>query len=248
MREMQKEGSTLARQGRKSSADSQLLKEIGTTAHRLLSTVSGRRAGRGLKSARPLPLVEETLRAAAEVESYVAAQSARIAYLENLTLTDELTGLCNRRGFFGHLHRTLASANRYGDQGVFVLCDLDRFKAVNDTYGHHVGDEVLRHAAQVLKEHVRETDLVARLGGDEFAVLMVQTSRRDGFKRAQMLDRVLNTTVMDHENQKIPLAASFGVETFGPNDEETNLIARADMAMYVNKRRKASTALSNAAE
>lgn len=239
------------RTSRRKPADLRLIKEIGSAAGRLMSTIGGpfptTATERRTRPVRPA-LLEQALGAAEEVESYLAEQTARIAYLENLTLTDELTNLRNRRGFNEQLRRTLASANRYGDEGVLVFCDLDNFKVVNDTYGHHVGDFVLKKLAKVLEAEVRETDMVARLGGDEFAVLMVQTNWRDGFKRAQMLCRAVNRTIVTHNGHEIPVSASFGVEPFGPNDEETNLIARADMAMYINKRKKASISLNSAAE
>lgn len=249
--------------GRRARGDLRLLNDIDSAVVRLFDSLGSADDKMGRTGARdatadknderrrqrpaPVALVEQALGAAEEVESFLAEQSARIAYLENLTLTDELTGLRNRRGFNEQLRRTLASANRYGDQGVLVFCDLDNFKAINDSFGHHVGDFVLKQLAKVIEAEVRETDLVARLGGDEFAVLMVQTNWRDGIKRAQMLSRVVNRTIVTYHGNEIQVSASFGVEPFGPNDEETNLIARADMAMYVNKRKKASSSLNNAA-
>lgn len=234
------------------SAVVRLFDSLGSTEDKSVQTAAASEASdpsdeRRRKRPTPVALVEQALGAAEEVESFLAEQSARIAYLENLTLTDELTGLRNRRGFNEQLRRTLASANRYGDQGVLVFCDLDNFKVINDSFGHHVGDYVLKQLARVIEADVRETDLVARLGGDEFAVLMVQTNWRDGIKRAQMLSRVVNRTIVTYHGNEIQVSASFGVEPFGPNDEETNLIARADMAMYVNKRKKASSSLNNAA-
>lgn len=238
-------------------ADRRLIDAMGTVVGRLFETISDRTrtsrdnaAGDATKSDRRhakaarLALVDQAIDAAEEVESFLAEQSARIAYLENLTLTDELTGLRNRRGFNDQLRRTLAAANRYGDQGVLVICDLDNFKAINDTYGHHVGDYVLRQLAKVIEAEVRETDVVARLGGDEFSVLMIQTNWRDGIKRAQMLSRVVNRTIVTYQGNEIRVCASFGVEPFGPNDEESNLVARADMAMYVNKRKRSAAALN----
>lgn len=239
-----KTSGTAARRRGRAPADLRLISEIGDAAGRLLGSIGN--TDHEKSQMRPA-LLDQTLDAAEEVESFLAEQSARIQYLENLTLTDELTGLRNRRGFNEHLRRTLASAQRYGDQGVLVFCDLDNFKVVNDSFGHHVGDYVLRQLAKVLEKEVRESDLVARLGGDEFAVLMVQTSWRDGLKRAQMLNRAVNHTVVTYHGTSIPVNASFGVEPFGPNDEETNLIARADMAMYVNKRKKASLSLNRTA-
>jgi|GEM_PF-316021 len=231
---------------KRAPSDLRLISDINDAAGRLLGAIG--QHDRGAAKVRPA-LLDQTLDAAEEVESFLAEQSARIQYLENLTLTDELTNLKNRRGFNEHLRRTLAAAQRYGDQGVLVFCDLDNFKFVNDNYGHHVGDYVLRQLAKVLEKEVRGSDLVARLGGDEFAALMVQTNWRDGLKRAQMLNRAVNRTVVTYHGTAIPVNASFGVEPFGPNDEEANLVARADMAMYVNKRKKASLSLSrNAAE
>ena len=186
----------------RSQGDQRLLKEIGSAVGRLIDTIGGpsetsedapktsaktaATASEDRRRTAParLALVEQALGAAEEVESFLAEQSARIAYLENLTLTDELTGLRNRRGFNEQLRRTLAAANRYADQGVLVFCDLDNFKTINGTFGHHVGDYVLKQLAKVIEAEVRETDVVARLGGDEFAVLMIQTNWRDGIKRA----------------------------------------------------------------
>ncbi len=239
-------GTSPANNNRTVSYEAFLLGQIVTTAQSLGSLMAGGGRGDGVPGGSPL--LEQILLTTAEMASLVTEQSARLAYLENLTLTDELTGLRNRRGFYEHLQRTLAAAQRYGDQGVLVFCDLDCFKDVNDSFGHHVGDIVLRHVGSVIEAEVRETDVVARLGGDEFAILMIQTSWRDGLKRAQMLNHVLNRTVVAHDGREIPVRASFGVEAFGPSDEANNLVARADMSMYVNKRKKASVALSAAAE
>jgi len=232
----------------KDKDDGRLLGQIAAAADSLMTFMGRSEADGRMAPGGPNPLVEQILDTTAEVESFLTEQSARIAYLENLTLTDELTGLRNRRGFNERLHRALASAERYGDEGVLVFCDLDAFKEINDTHGHHVGDMVLKHVARVVDAQVRETDIVARLGGDEFAILMVQTNWRDGLKRAQMLSHVMNRTIVTHEGHEIGISASFGVEPFGPNDEATHLVARADMAMYVNKRKKASVKLNTAAE
>jgi len=228
--------------GPRSLRDAQLIADVGALAGRLIESVESERT----KGERPM--LERALEAASEVQQRFADQNTRIQYLENLSMTDELTALLNRRGFNDQLRRALAYSKRYGDLGVLVVCDLDNFKAINDAYGHAVGDEVLCHTAKILNANVRETDIVARFGGDEFAVLMVQTSWRDGFKRARSLNRVLNRSVADLGELRIEINASFGVEPFGPHDEEDNLVARADMAMYCNKRKKSSLAFINAAE
>lgn len=238
---MSKQKTSAAGSKRRRSGDSRLIARLGAAAgrlHRINQT-----------NADQPPLVEKALQAAAEIEQRLVDQSARIAYLENLSRTDELTGLLNRRGFEEAFRRALISAGRYGDAGVLIACDLDNFKTVNDRYGHLAGDEVLRQVGWLLKTHTRETDFLARIGGDEFAVILVQTGWRNGLKRAQSLSRALNRMVVKVENESITVSASIGVEQFGPNDNDAEaLIARADMAMYCNKRRRAAITLVRAAE
>lgn len=227
---------------RRGTGDSHLIARLGAAAVRLNRI-------RQARAPNEPPLVEKALQAAAEVEKRLMAQSARIAYLETLSMTDELTGLLNRRGFEESFRRALISAGRYGDEGVLIACDLDDFKSVNDRFGHAAGDEVLRQVGWLLKTHTRETDFVARLGGDEFAVILIQTGWRNGLKRAQTLSRALNRLVVTFDEATISVSASIGVEQFGPDDHDAGtLIARADMAMYVNKRRRAAITLVRAAE
>src|SRR5260370_29688258 len=109
----------------------------------------------------------------AEAEERLATLQTRIEYLEGLSVTDELTGLLNRRGFLAQLDRALASARRGGPHGVLMICDLDGFKQINDRHGHLAGDEVLCQVGGLLARHVRRSDTVARLAGDEFAILLV---------------------------------------------------------------------------
>lgn len=185
-------------------------------------------------------LVARALRYAAEAEQRLADQRQRIATLESLSSTDALTGLLNRRGFEHHLSLALARARRYGETGVLAFADLDGFKTINDTYGHCVGDVLLRCAADTLKGAVRESDVVARLGGDEFAALLVNTSWRGGQSRLRTLQWLCDTAGIVHRGCDIPLRISLGAEPYGPNDTVDDLLHRADMAMYYEKRRRQS--------
>lgn len=164
------------------------------------------------------------------------------------TLTDELTNLLNRRGFMLQMQRVLAAARCYGEAGVVIYCDLDHFKAVNDSLGHACGDEVLRSVSRVLVAAVRSIDVAGRLGGDEFALCLVQTTLKDGLKRAAGLQWLLDHTQIDWHGATITLGATLGIEPYGPNDAVNDLILRADMAMYYNKRRKYQNAMPLAAE
>ena len=193
-------------------------------------------------------LLERALRYAAEIEQQMAAQRERIAELENLSYTDAMTALLNRRGFESQLHMTLARSRRYGETGIIAYCDLDNLKDVNDSFGHSVGDELVKSAAHSLANSVREIDTVGRLGGDEFGVLLTNTGWKDGVRRMRTLQWVLDCAGTSHQNTEIPLMVSIGFEPYGPQDTVEDLIHRADMAMYYNKRRRQAGFLKSASE
>ena len=180
-------------------------------------------------------LVTEMLNFAAQAEQRIAEQDARINQLESLSMTDELTGLLNRRGFSFGLNRALQSARRYSEEGILAFIDLDNFKPVNDTYGHEAGDLILRRTGEILTGNVRKTDLVSRLGGDEFAVLLVHSQRRDGLARIAILDEKLNSTFYKYGDVRIPIRASFGAAHYSGWSEPELLMRKADRAMYKNK-------------
>lgn len=184
----------------------------------------------------PWEIARRALTLAADAQTLIEEKEERIRRLESLSVTDELTGLLNRRGFQAQLRRALAAADRYEERGLLAYVDLDDFKPVNDTYGHAAGDEVLRRVARILYDNVRDTDCVGRLGGDEFAVLLTRTSPKDAVKRARWLEELVNTTVVDWQGRNIALRASFGFQRYGPNDDEHDLLKRADSAMYNAKR------------
>lgn len=163
----------------------------------------------------------------------------QILRLQTLAVTDDLTGLLNRRGFRKELDRFVALARRHGETGVLAFVDLDGFKVVNDNYGHAAGDEVLRRVGAGLRRAVRKTDVVVRLGGDEFAVLLVRADRDGGRRRARAIERMLNALTVMWRGTPIGVCASVGIETFGPGDDSEAVIARADAAMYAAKQGRA---------
>jgi diguanylate cyclase (GGDEF)-like protein len=157
--------------------------------------------------------------------------------LERLATTDDLTGLPNRRRFQTELEREIATANRYGSPLSLLLLDLDNFKAINDTYGHHAGDNALRRVAAAIEAQLRTPDLVARLGGDEFAVLLPQTAPAD----ADALARRLKDTVAQALPSPQHVTISIGMSTLaggGPSD----LLEEADRFLYRAKRSHPSSA------
>jgi diguanylate cyclase (GGDEF)-like protein len=176
-----------------------------------------------------------------EAQKRIERQQARIAELESLSVTDELTGAMNRRGFDMQLRKSMAQSQRHSQEGepreggVMLMIDLDRFKAVNDTYGHAAGDELLRLVAGVLTRDVRASDTVARLGGDEFAVLMPDLDAADGLARARRLEKRLNATRLSWGKLVLPVSASVGAVSFKPQDRPAEVLNRADEIMYRRK-------------
>jgi diguanylate cyclase (GGDEF)-like protein len=147
---------------------------------------------------------------------------------------DPLTGVGNRRA----LDQALAVAGTVpGAQLTLLLVDLDEFKAVNDTHGHPVGDEVLRTVAAALRGVARSGDLVARLGGDEFVVLARDTDERTGARLATRVAAAVESAVVMAGDVRIPLRASVGFATTGPDVAVADLLRRADAAMYGDKPR-----------
>lgn len=162
----------------------------------------------------------------------------QIEHNKYLALHDELTGLPNRRLFHDRLTGALERARRTGSQTALLLVDLDQFKQVNDTYGHHAGDQLLEHVGNVLSGRVRRSDTVARTGGDEFAVILDEpTSRADAEGVARSLMDLLNEPFSLGE-QSFRVGASIGIAIFpeDASDAEALCIA-ADLRMYDSKRR-----------
>ena len=198
------------------------------------------------ESSRSWTVLERILDHLTDAERELCRQSVRIAELEAMSVTDELTGLYNRRGFNSVLERTLANARRYREHGMLVYVDLDGFKHINDTHGHDAGDQALKAAANIIRQNVRATDYVSRMGGDEFAILYVRADS-SGFKRSlERLRAALNTATVVYRGALLPLAASLGVVSYGPGALAEELLMRADRAMYLEKKARAAQSLRQA--
>ena len=157
--------------------------------------------------------------------------------LANSARTDPLTGLMNRRAFNEVLKYEAGRTNRYGTKAVLILMDIDHFKGVNDTYGHPVGDEVLKRIAATIRDNIRDTDSACRFGGEEFAILLSDTSPEGGLTVSHALRKVIEETVIvPSPDQSIKVTASFGLTQLAENRIEEALI-RADKALYQSKER-----------
>src|SRR5215210_109492 len=159
------------------------------------------------------------------------------AYLdvcEEAAFTDHLTGLANRRRFERQLEREVARMERYGHPFSLLMIDIDRFKDLNDSFGHDAGDDAIRRLSKVLREGTRGIDLAARIGGEEFAVLLVETNKQGGFEVAERLRASIKVLEIPKARQ---VTASFGVAEC-PTDAQTaaDVLKAADVALYEAKR------------
>ena len=146
--------------------------------------------------------------------------------------TDALTGIANRRSFEEALEREIARSARTGEQVSLVMVDLDHFKTLNDTYGHQLGDEVLREVAQALREHCRDMDIAARYGGEEFTVILPSCGVEEALASATRLWR----SVGERSHLPVPLTVSAGVATYPDHaGSGQDLIFAADQALYEAK-------------
>jgi diguanylate cyclase (GGDEF)-like protein len=157
------------------------------------------------------------------------------ATLEALALEDPLTGLLNRRGFMRDLSRAIAYRARYGTPTALMLADLDRFKPINDTYGHEVGDRALEHLSGLLRGNIRASDCLGRLGGDEFALILWQVDEELACRKAAALQAIVAATPLTVGGLTLPLGASIGVTLLEPADTPEEALMRADQAMYRQK-------------
>jgi diguanylate cyclase (GGDEF)-like protein len=152
--------------------------------------------------------------------------------------TDDLTLLPNRRQIVGDLQREVMHSDRYSSRLSISMLDVDRFKMVNDTFGHATGDLVLRNVARYLREHIREPDIVGRYGGEEFLVLLPDSALEAAIEQAGRLCHHLRTTPMVVDGQELHITVSIGVAEYRPGREDwQKLLSRADSAMYQAKAR-----------
>ena len=153
------------------------------------------------------------------------------------SLTDSLTSLPNRRSMFVHLARELARAQRLKTEVALIVMDIDEFKAINDTYGHHVGDQALRTVAATLQATLRSYDLCVRYAGDEFIVVLAECSREVAeAKRREIQQRIAEIEIEVRAGKKVRLAVSAGTAVY-PHDGTSyeTLLADADQRMYRDK-------------
>lgn len=159
------------------------------------------------------------------------------ARLKRLTLRDSLTGVLNRRAFLSFADQAIARAERSGGRLVLLYCDLDRFKVVNDAFGHNAGDEYLRTFCRRVKSTLRKSDTIGRLGGDEFVILLENADWGEALETVQRIRQAAREP-LDFDGQTVYPDVSIGIASYPSQQTVKDLIHEADKAMYAVKRRK----------
>ncbi len=173
-----------------------------------------------------------------ELQAELAAERQKTKDLEAKIETDPLVNVLNRRGFERELNRAITHSGRYQTSAALIFIDLDNFKAINDRWGHAVGDQTLQAVAKMLGSAVRGSDIVARVGGDEFAMLLWHVSVSNALAKARAIERIVATTEIP-STRGAPVGASTGVAIIGPLDRPDDVFARADAEMYSRKSQRA---------
>ena len=145
-----------------------------------------------------------------EAEKRIKRQETRIKQLESLSVTDELTQLFNRRGFLQQFQFSLSISRRNKTGGSLMILDLDKFKQINDTYGHSAGDEVLKNVGVAISTVVRESDIVGRIGGDEFSILMPGASPVTVTKRISQIHSAISKVKFSWNHKNLIINGSIG--------------------------------------
>jgi two-component system, cell cycle response regulator len=164
---------------------------------------------------------------------------ARNNALEKMAMTDSLTGLPNRRAIEEHAKHELSGAARHGFSVWAIMADLDRFKYINDTFGHKAGDEVLAKFSKILKAHTRRSDISGRLGGEEFLMMVTHATAGDAQKLTERIRAELEATSFTFSGCNVMVTASFGVAGFEGKEAVPSfneICSLADATLYSAKR------------
>lgn len=157
--------------------------------------------------------------------------------LRTMATHDSLTGLCNRALLYEHLSQAILYSKRYGHIFAVMFIDLDKFKLINDTLGHHAGDTLLKHVAEVLKDCIRKSDIAARIGGDEFVIMLHKLASPESASIVAMKIADDLSKPLSFENQEILITGSIGIALYPENGEDPETLVRnADASMYQTKR------------
>jgi diguanylate cyclase len=170
-----------------------------------------------------------------ELEGETDSLRTRLRHERSQAQTDALTGIPNRLAYEQRLEQEVARWKRFSTPLVLLIWDIDRFKDVNDTFGHQAGDKVLRTIARALEGSIRETDFIARYGGEEFVHLMTGTALDECLVVADKLRAMIESTGFHFRDKAVVVTASCGLAQLRDGDSTESWFERADQALYQAK-------------
>jgi diguanylate cyclase (GGDEF)-like protein len=183
-----------------------------------------------------VPYICFTLFDVTDTSLYQTQLKKVMAELEETSNLDGLTKLYNRRYLESALTREFSLAQRHGHPLSVILADIDHFKRINDTYGHLVGDDVLREVSRLLKHAVRDSDVMGRYGGEEFLILLPETKLEGARELGERLRRLIEHTPMQFGKDAPVVTISLGISTLTPRTAtHQELVSEADKALYFSK-------------
>jgi diguanylate cyclase (GGDEF)-like protein len=170
-------------------------------------------------------------------QASIAMDNAQLCEkVQNMAITDSLTGAYNRRYFYEFADNEIARSKRYQKNLAIIMVDIDHFKMVNDKFGHIIGDQTLKMVVDTIASQLRQVDVLCRFGGEEFVVLMPETSLESAFVAAERICRAISMQTLKTEEGDICVTVSIGVTQLR-NDNQTmmDLVNEADQALYTAK-------------
>lgn len=178
-------------------------------------------------------MLEEEIELRKESEERLKVTSLKY---QKMATQDYLTGVSNRRYFMERAQEELIRANRYKHPLTFMMMDIDHFKRINDTYGHHAGDQVLKNVASICTDNLRVHDLFGRIGGEEFSAMLPETNLNDAMVVAERIRKSIEEAEWAIDGKKVSCTISIGMSQLN-DDSETldNLMKKADEALYLAK-------------
>ncbi|PTQ81224.1 GGDEF domain-containing protein [Nitrosomonas ureae] len=171
-----------------------------------------------------------------EAQNQINQLETQLQEMSEQVQEDHLTGALNRRGFDKAFEREITQLARSQGTLCFALLDIDNFKQLNDTHGHHVGDDALKYLVEAVKETVRRDDVISRYGGEEFAILLPNSGLKAAISTVARIRRYLTKKFFLHGNNRLLITFSAGVAQYQPGESQENLFKRTDEALYFAKR------------
>lgn len=187
------------------------------------------------REARLTAQLEQLQERLAEMEKEVGENRQAFEEQKHKATHDNLTGLPNREAYNLRLTDEMARYHRYGNPLSLIICDVDHFKRINDTYGHLAGDKVLQLIARTLRKRIRDVDFVARFGGEEFVILMPETTAQEAKVAAEKLRQSIEESPFNFKKERVFITMSFGIAEFTKEESADQVFERADRALYKAK-------------